>query len=90
MDYFSFNISLLLVQGQDEVQFNVTLIDDELIENVEQIDVPLGIVSGNGLGTRANNDVAIVFIFDNNDSKTFDTMINLTYNYIMKISLMNI
>ena len=58
------------MQGQDEVRFNVTLIDDELIEFVEQIDVPLGIVSGNGLETRANRDVAIVFIFDNTDSKT--------------------
>ena len=68
----------------------MTLIDDDLIENIEQIVVPLDIVSGNGLGIRANNDVATVFIFDNIDSKTFDTMINLTYCYIMKISVMNI
>ena len=68
----------------------MTLIDDELIEGPEQFEVPLEIVSGNGLGIRANNDVAGVLIFDNTDSKTFDTMINLTYCYIMKISLVNI
>ena len=30
-----------------------------------------------GLGICANYDVAVVFIFDNTNSKTFDTMINL-------------
>ena len=50
----------------------------------------LDIVSWNGLGIRANNGVAGVLILDNIDSKKFDTMINLTYYYIMKISLVNI
>ena len=68
----------------------MTLIDDDLIEGPEQFEVPLDIVSGNGLGIRANIDVAGILIFDNIDSKTFDTMINLTYCYIMKISLVNI
>ena len=37
----------------------------------------LDIVSGNGLGIRAQHGVAAVLILDS-DSKTFDTMINLT------------
>ena len=39
----------------------------------------LDIVSGNGLGILAQNGVTEVLIIDNIDSKTFDTMINLTY-----------
>ena len=49
----------------------------------------LDIVSGNGLGIRAHNGVAGVLMLDNIDSKTFDTMINLTYCYI-KISFQNV
>ena len=50
----------------------------------------LDIVSGNGLGIRAHLGVAGVLIVDYIDSKTLDTMRNLTYCYMMKISLVSI
>ena len=84
MDYGGFNNALVtLSKNQTVVNYNISIINDEIIESNETFNGSLSIFSANNRVFINNSaDIAIVTILDN-DSMLFCVMIVILYFHLL-------
>ena len=84
MDYRGFNNTLImLLKGQTMVKYNISIINDEIVESNETFNGSLSIISANNRVFINNSaDTATVTILDN-DSMLLCVMIVNFYFYLL-------